>query len=220
MKNKLRGKILLALFLVVPIVWVLLWKSGKHNYSSLPVYGSVEMTGDTIPFVIPEFSFINQYGQVISDKDFKDKIYVANFFFATCPDVCPEMNNNLTVVYDKFKNHDNVMLLSHTVHPEHDSVAVLAAYAKKLNVTDNKWQFVTGNKAALYRMAEYEYRLTATKGSGPKDFIHSEMLVLIDTDKHIRGYYNGRDFKEIQKLNDGIKVLLKEERDKKNKPGK
>jgi protein SCO1/2 len=217
MKNKLRGKIILALLLIVPIIWVLLWKSGKHHYSTLPIYGSVEMTGDTIPFVITEFNFINQYGKEISDKDFENKIYVANFFFATCPDVCPEMNNNLTVVYDKFKNHDNVMILSHTVHPEHDSVAVLAEYAIKLGVTDDKWQFVTGRKTALYRMAEYEYRITATKGSGPKDFIHSEMLVLIDTDKHIRGYYNGRDFKDIQKLNDGIKVLLKEEREKKIK---
>jgi protein SCO1 len=178
------------------------------------------MSGDTIPFVIPDFNFTNQYGKEISNKDFDDKIYVANFFFATCPDVCPEMNNNLTIVYDKFKSHDNVMILSHTVHPEHDSVAVLAAYAKKLGVNDNKWYFVTGSKTALYRMAEYEYRITATKGSGPKDFIHSEMLVLIDADKHIRGYYNGRDFKEIQRLNDGIKVMLKEEREKKIKPSK
>jgi protein SCO1/2 len=215
MKNQLRGKIFLALFLIIPIVWVLLWKSGKHNYNTLPIYGSVEMSGDTIPFVIPEFSFINQYGKVVSNNDFKDKIYVANFFFATCPDVCPEMNNNLTVVYDKFKNHNNFMILSHTVHPEHDSVEVLADYAKKLGVNNNKWQFVTGSKAELYRMAESEYRVTATKGAGPKDFIHSELLVLIDTDKHIRGYYNGRDFKDIQKLNDGIKILLKEEREKK-----
>ena len=192
----------------------------KHSYTTLPIYGSVEMSGDTIPFVIPDFNFTNQYGKEISNKDFDDKIYVANFFFATCPDVCPEMNNNLTIVYDKFKSHDNVMILSHTVHPEHDSVAVLAAYAKKLGVNDNKWYFVTGSKTALYRMAEYEYRITATKGSGPKDFIHSEMLVLIDADKHIRGYYNGRDFKEIQRLNDGIKVMLKEEREKKIKPSK
>lgn len=214
MKNKLRGKIILAILLLVPLLWVLLWKSGKHKHISLPVFGSVEMDGDTIPYVIPSFSFINQYGDSVSQKDFEDKIYVANFFFATCPDVCPEMNNNLSVVYDKFKENPDVLIISHTVYPENDSVPVLLEYSEKLNVKNKKWHFVTGKKTEIYNLAQYDYRVTATKGSGPEDFIHSELLVLVDENKHIRGYYEGRDFKEIQKLIDGIKVLLKEKKEK------
>lgn len=209
-----RGKLFLVLLIAVPVIWVLIWKSGKHTYQTLPVFGTIEMTGDTVPFVIPPFSFINQQGNVVTENDFKGKIYVANFFFATCPDVCPEMNKNLAMVYDKFKNNPDVMFISHTVHPEHDSVPVLEEYARQLNVGLPKWHFVTGDKQAIYEMAESEYRVTTTKGSGPEDFIHSEKLVLIDQKRQIRGYYESRDFQDVQKLMDGIKVLLADSRKK------
>lgn len=207
-----KGKVFLILLIVIPVAWVLIWKSGKHSYNTLPVYGTVEMTGDTVPFEIPPFNFINQNGDSVSEKDFAGKIYVANFFFATCPDVCPEMNKNLSIVYDKFKNNPKVMFISHTVHPEHDSVPVLSEYAQQLGAKLPKWHFVTGDKMKIYNLAETEYRVTTTKGSGPEDFIHSEKLVLIDEKRHIRGYYEGRDFQDVQKLMDGIKVLIADSR--------
>lgn len=209
-----KGKLFLVLLIVVPVLWVLIWKSGKHSYQTLPVFGEVEMTGDTVPFEIPPFAFINQNGETVTEKNFEGKIYVANFFFATCPDICPAMNKNLALVYDKFKNNPNVMFISHTVHPEHDSVPVLAEYARNFEAKLPKWHFVTGDKIDIYTLAENDYRVTTTKGSGPEDFIHSEKLVLIDQNKHIRGYYESRDFQDVQKLMDGIKVLLADSRKK------
>ncbi len=211
MRSKL-SRIYLILLILIPVIWVIIWKQGQHTHSSLPVYGDVEMSGDTVPYTIPPFSFIDQDGQVVTEKDFEDKIYVANFFFATCPDVCPEMNQNMSMVYDKFKDHPEVRFISHTVHPEHDTVPVLKAYSDKLHAKSGKWYFVTGRKSEIYSLAENSYKVTATKGSKPADFIHSELLVLIDEKKQVRGYYEGRDFEQIKKLMDGIKVLLKEKK--------
>jgi protein SCO1/2 len=212
--NKLRGIIILSLLLVLPILWVFLWKSGDYKYEKLPLYGDIELTGDTVPFVISDFSFIDQSGDSITSENFNGKIYLANFIFTTCPDICPKVTNNLMVVYDKFKDNPFIEFISHTVHPEHDSVPVLAAWAKKMGIDNDRWHFVTGKKSDLYRIAQEDYRVTATKGRGPKDFIHSEMIVLIDKEKHIRGYYQGQDFKEIRRLIDGVRVLLKEYCDK------
>lgn len=207
-----RSRIYLILLILVPVIWVLIWKQGQHSHSTLPVYGDIEMNGDTIPYIIPSFSFTDQNGSVVTEKNFDNTIYVANFFFATCPDVCPEMNQNMSMVYDKFKEYPDVKFISHTVHPEHDSVAILKDYSDKLNAEAGKWYFVTGKKSEIYNLAENFYRVTATKGSKPADFIHSELLVLIDEKKQVRGYYESRDFDQIKKLMDGIKVLLKEKR--------
>jgi len=213
MKKALKFTILAIVFLG-PAIWGLLWKYGKVSYVKLPVMGTIEMTGDTTPWTIPPFSFINQNNDSVTQKNFEGKIYVANFFFVSCPDVCPKMNKNLYIVYEKFKKHPDVKFISHTIHPEHDSVAVLAEYAKKLHIDNNKWYFVTGKKSKIYSLAEENYKAVAVKGNKPATFIHSDKLILVDKEKHIRGIYDSNDYNEIQRLQDGIIILLKEYRDK------
>ncbi len=207
--------LILSVVLLGPLAWGLLWKYSETNYRKLPIMGIVEMNGDTTPFVIPPFSFIDQSGDSVTADDFEGKIYVANFFFATCPEVCPKMNRNLHLVYEKFKRDSNVKYLSHTVHPEHDSVPVLAEYARKLNVDNNIWHFVTGRKKDIYQIAEESYKAVSVEGDKPATFIHSEKLVLIDMEKHIRGFYDSHDYKDIMRLQDDIIIVLKEYNDKK-----
>ena len=177
--------------------------------------GSVEMNGDTTLWVVPDFSFIDQNGDTVTQKTFAGKIYVANFFFATCPDVCPRMNRNLHLVYEKFKRDSNVKFLSHTVNPEHDTVEVLAKYAAKLKADSRIWHFVTGRKKDIYSIAEEGYKAVSVEGDKPATFIHSEKLVLVDREKHIRGIYDSQDFKDVLRLEDDIIIVLKEYSDKK-----
>ena len=192
-----------------------MWKYSKTAYKKLPLMGTVEMTGDTTPYVIPDFIFIDQTGDTITQKDFDGKIYVANFFFVSCPDVCPKMNRNVHLVYEKFKKEPLLKFISHTVHPEHDSVAVLAEYAKKLKVDNDKWYFVTGRKKDIYTIAEESYKAVTVEGDKPANFIHSDKLILVDKEKHIRGIYDSQDFKDVLRLEDDIIIVLKEYSDKK-----
>ena len=207
--------ILLSIILLAPLIWGLLWKYGKTSYKKLPVMGSVEMTGDTTPWLVTNFSFTDQTGKTITQNDFDGKIYVANFFFATCPDVCPKMNRNLHLVYEKFKRDSNIRYISHTVDPENDSVSVLASYALKLKVNPSIWHFVTGKKSEIYDMAEQSYKAVTVEGDKPANFIHSDKLILVDKEKHIRGIYDSQDFKDVLRLEDDIIIVLKEYHDKK-----
>lgn len=207
--------LIVGIILLGPLVWGLLWKYSKTSYHKLPIMGSVEMTGDTTPWRIPNFSFIDQNGDSVTQRDFEGKVYVANFFFATCPDVCPRMNRNLHMVYDKFKKEPLLKFISHSVHPEHDSVPVLAEYASKLQVDSDKWHFVTGRKKDIYTIAEESYRALTVEGDKPSNFIHSDKLILVDKEKHIRGIYDSQDYKEILRLQDDIIIVLKEYSDKK-----
>ena len=206
--------ILLIIIFGAPLTWGLLWKYSKTSYKKLRVYGSVEMTGDTTPWVIPDFSFINQNNQTITQKDFEGKIFVANFFFTSCAEVCPRMNKNLFIIYEKYKNNPDLKFISHTVDPETDSIPVLKKYAKKMHVDDNKWHFVTGNKNQLYSIAIEGYKAVAVSQNDNRDFIHSDKLVLVDKEKHIRGFYDSQDYKEIMRLEDDLKILFKEYSDK------
>lgn len=206
--------LIVGTILLAPVIWGLFWKYSKTAYKRLPVMGDVEMTGDTTPWLIPDFKFVSQTGDSITLNNFEGKIFVANFFFTTCPDVCPKMNRNVHLVYEKFKNHPDVKFISHTVDPQTDSVPVLFEYAKRMHVDHNKWYFVTGRKSDLYNMAENAYKAVAVKGDKPAEFIHSEKLVLVDKEKQIRGIYDSHDFEEIKRLQDGIVILLKEYEDR------
>lgn len=160
---------------------------------------------------IGEFKLINQNGKVITQNDFKDKIYVADFFFVTCPTICPKMTKQMTRVYQKFEQNSDIMLLSHTVMPEHDSVSVLKDYEKKIGVSDKKWHFVTGDKKQIYNLARKAYFAAITDGDGGlDDFIHTENFVLIDKDKRIRGFYDGTSEQEVDRLISDISTLINE----------
>ncbi len=218
MKKKSVKRILIVLgILFFPSVFWLLLTTGKNNFKHLEIYGPKDVTekGDTIYHTIPPFSFVNQEGKPITDKDLDNKIYVANFFFATCPTICPKMNENLRAVAENFKDADGIRFLSFTVNPEHDSVPVLAAYAEKRNANPKQWWFLTGNKDSIYTLAGEGFMLTAAKGKTADDFFHDQNLVLIDKEKRIRGFYDGLDDADMRKLNDEIKVLMYEYADKK-----
>ena len=209
-------KILVIRFLLsFPSVFYVIFTTGKHNFIHVPYFGEKELAAngkDTIYHSIPSFSFINQDGKIITDKDYDGKIYVANYFFTTCKSICPKMTGELQRVQDKFAYTNGlVQILSHTVNPENDSVPVLKAYADMVHADTKMWNFVTGDKKQLYDIARNGYLLNALEGDGgPDDFIHSELFILIDKEKHIRGIYDGTNIKAVSDLLDDVKTLIAE----------
>ena len=158
-----------------------------------------------------DFSFINQEGKTVTQKDFDGSIYVADFFFTTCQTICPIMSTEMEKVAAAFNGNKSVKILSHTVNPEYDSVAVLAEYARLHHADAKQWIFVTGDKKEIYSIARTGYYLNAEQGDGgPEDFIHTQNFALVDKEKHIRGYYDGTHPKEIEQLISDIKLLLQE----------
>jgi protein SCO1/2 len=179
----------------------------------LPVYGEKKPGAtDTIYHTIGSFKLINQYGEPVTNETVKNKIYVANFFFATCQSICPEMSTNLTDVQKAFANDDSVLILSHSVNPLHDTVEVLNSYATTYSAVKNKWHLLTGNKKLIYDLAKTSYLVNALEDDGsPEGFLHSELFLLIDGKGRMRGMYDGTDKAQVKKLIADIK-LLKQER--------
>jgi protein SCO1/2 len=178
----------------------------------LEVYGSKTPTEtDTIYHTIANFSLTNQDGEVISEKTVTGKIYVANFFFATCQSICPEMSGNLSAVQQEFMNDDSLLILSHSVNPLHDTVAVLKNYAATYGAKSGKWHLLTGNKKMIYDLAKTSYLVNALEDDGtPEGFLHSELLLLIDGKGRIRGMYDGTDKAAVQELIAAIHLLKTE----------
>ena len=161
---------------------------------------------------IPDFSLTNQLGEAVTQNTFEDKIYVTDFFFTTCPGICPKMTGNMSKVQEEFKNDKDVLLLSHSVMPSTDSVAVLKAYAKNNDVIDHKWHLVTGDRNEIYGLGRDHYFVESDLGEvkTDDDFLHTENFLLIDKNKHIRGIYNGLNRASIAQLIVDIKALKKE----------
>jgi protein SCO1/2 len=178
----------------------------KKAIVTLPIFGNPG-------HVIGNYTFINQNGETVTPAAFENKIYVADYFFTTCKSICPIMSNTLQRVNDTYSTEDRIKFISHTVDPEYDSVAVLADYAKAHNAKASKWHFVTGNKKELYDVARTMYLLPKLEpgDGGADDFIHSQYLVLVDTKKRIRGFYDGTSPNDEKKLIADIKTLLEEE---------
>ena len=160
---------------------------------------------------IADFSLLNQNGKKVTQKDYEDKIYVADFFFTRCQTICPIMTNNMAKIQHEFINDKSVMMLSHSVTPIMDSVPVLREYADHKNVIDSKWNVTTGNKKHIYDLARKSYFAVVDEGDGgDQDFIHTENFILVDKKRQIRGYYDGTNSEEIQQLILDIKVLQEE----------
>lgn len=186
----------------------------------LPFYGEPEVvkkvvdgkeTEQTIYPTIPDFSFINEDKETVTDKDFKGKVYVADFFFVTCPTICPVMKKNMLTVYKEYKDNPDVKILSHTIDPEHDTPEILKKYATDLGVTGKMWQFVTGDKEKIYDIGQKHYMVSALEDSSQAGgYIHSGAFVLVDKDRHIRGMYDGTTVDGTEKLIKDLAVLLKE----------
>ena len=161
---------------------------------------------------IDDFSLVNQNNEIITNKTYDGKIYIADFFFTTCPGICPIMKENMIELQDEFINDDDVLLLSHTVTPEIDSVSVLKKYSQEKGVLDTKWNMVTGDKKQIYNLARKSY-LVAEDIESPRqyDMIHTENFVLVDSKRRIRGFYDGTDSNVMEDLINDIKILKKEE---------
>lgn len=160
---------------------------------------------------IPDFSLTNQNGEIVSQKTFENKIYVTDFFFTTCPGICPMMTKNMHLIQEAFKDDDKVLILSHSVTPTKDSVPQLKTYAIENEVGKN-WHLVTGDKKEIYDLGRLSYFVEEDLGEpkGLDDFLHTENFVLIDKNKHIRGIYNGLNKASVAQLITDIKALQKE----------
>lgn len=161
---------------------------------------------------IPNFELTNQNGEKVTQKTFDNKIYVADFFFTTCPGICPMMTDNMLMLQEAFKNDNDIMLLSHSVTPKKDSVQQLKKYAIDKNIIDAKWHLVTGDRKEIYDLGRKFYFVEENLGEpkGIDDFLHTENFILIDKNKHIRGIYNGLKKASVRQLITDIKTLKKE----------
>jgi protein SCO1/2 len=160
---------------------------------------------------IADFALLNQNGDTITQKEYENKIYIADFFFTTCPTICPIMTDNMIKLQEILKDQDDVLLLSHTVTPEIDSVPVLKAYAKKKGVNDAKWNMVTGDKQQIYDLARKSYLVAKYEPfDGEYDMIHTENFVLVDTKRRIRGFYDGTNWEEMEELLRDLEILKRE----------
>ena len=160
---------------------------------------------------IPDFAFVSQYGDTVTAKTLDNKIYVADFFFTSCPTICPKMKVQLKRVYEKYTGNTNVMMLSHSIDPIHDSVPVLKEFADNLGITGRQWLFVTGDREKIYDIAQGSYMVTAQADStAPGGVVHSGAFILIDKAKHIRGVYDGTTEAGVDKLMGDIDRLLAE----------
>lgn len=207
-------------FLIISVIIISIFYSILKVEKPLPIYQpsmvNYEMVDSTIQYQIKyhkiaDFSLINQNGQTITQDTYKDKIYVADFFFTTCQTICPIMTDHMYQIQKEIMNDDEVMLLSHSVTPEIDSVAQLKRYAKLKGVNDSKWNLVTGDKKQIYDLARKSYLAVKEDGDGgPFDMIHTENFMLIDKNRQIRGYYDGTKPDDITRLLEDIKTLKKE----------
>ncbi len=158
---------------------------------------------------IPAFSLINQNGDTISEKTMKGKIYITNFFFTSCPGICPKMTSNMALIQEAFIEDDQVLLLSYSVTPEYDSVAVLKDYAITKEIVSGKWHLVTGDRDEIYSLGRNSYFVEEDLGleKTNDDFLHTENIILVDQNRHIRGIYNGLNKASITQLMEDVKVL-------------
>lgn len=208
MRNKKVTIFLISFFIILSAVFMgYFYKVTRDQPKPLPVYGNPGHR--TLPF-----SFINQEGVTVTDKDVAGKILVVEYFFATCKGICPKMNENMNLVYQAFKGNDHVLILSHTVDPQNDTPQALKAYSMQFGAEPKQWMFLTGDKKELYEKARYSYLISAqddtTGVSIDKDFIHDNHFVLVDPHGHIRGMYDGLRVEEIAQLTGDIKILLRE----------
>lgn len=230
MSTSRKAGILLATLLVPALLYVFLRFFTQNHYvlprylpkidstRGEPLMGKVKLADgrevtDTIYNRIPPFSLIDQDGDTVNQAIVAGKIYVASFFFTRCGTVCPRISSQLTRVQDIFRNNPDLVFLSHSVDPEHDRPAQLKAYAKKYEAIPDKWYFLTGSKAAIYTLAMRGYYLPAVDagvkdGNPDETFIHSEKLVLVDKQGIVRGFYDGTDKADVDRLVLEIRVLL------------
>ncbi|WP_426491768.1 SCO family protein [Hymenobacter sp. 102] len=176
----------------------------KHNAPTSPA--------DTLPDPVPSFRLTNQLGQVITNQTFAGKVYVTDFFFATCPSICPKMQSELLRVYKQFEGNPNVLFLSHTIDPAHDSIPVLRDYAERLGIQDaSRWHFATASHDTIFALAKAYMTAAQVDKTVQGGFAHSGAFALIDSKRRIRGVYDGMEKDQVDQLIKDLPLLLKEE---------
>ena len=210
-------KLFITTLFVLSCIIITLFYNILSPEKILPIYQPAQVNYELVDSTIQhqkkyhhiaDFSLINQNGDTITQEFYKDKIYVADFFFTTCQTICPIMTDHMYDIQKQTISDPEVLLLSHSVTPDIDSVAQLKRYAKKKLVNSSKWNLVTGNKKQIYELARKSYLAVKNAGNGgPFDMIHTENFILIDKRRQIRGFYDGTDSEEIERLLEDIKVL-------------
>jgi protein SCO1/2 len=192
-------------------------QSCQQPQRSLPILGERETTTrivngqtitDTIYHTIPPFDLLDQDNQHITQQTTDGKIYVADFFFTHCPTICPTMKKQMLRIYEQFKDEPNLILLSHSIDPRHDSVPVLKTYANKLGITANKWHLLYGNQDTIFHLAKEYFVAVAADSTAPGGVVHSGHFILVDPKRRVRNYYNGTDPKDVDVLMNDIRSLL------------
>tara|TARA_B100001250_G_scaffold232485_1_gene199644 strand:- start:13 stop:690 length:678 start_codon:yes stop_codon:yes gene_type:complete len=213
-----RYGLLIVFFIVFSVVAISSFNYVQTQEKKLPIYSpsmvSDELVEEELRYVkkyhrISDFSLLNQNGNNVNQEDYKNKIYVADFFFTTCPDICPIMTGNMLYLQENLKD-TNVMLASFSVTPKIDTVEVLKEYSTLKGVDDSRWNLMTGDKKQIYDLARKSYLVAKAIPDGKNHgMIHTENFVLVDRDKRIRGYYDGTNIEDMDKLLDDIQILLK-----------
>jgi len=184
----------------------------KRKEKHLPFLQQEIVGKDTTYRTIPSFKFLNQDSAVVTGKDFDGTIYVADFFFTSCPTICPIMHRNLLKVYNKYLSNPQVKLASHTIDVKYDTPSRMKAYANKLGIKGNQWEFLWGTRDSIYSIAERNYLVSVGQDNkAPGGFIHQGYLILVDKHKRIRGAYDGTVDEQVQQLMDDMDILLEEQ---------
>lgn len=208
-----KAGILVSILAIPVFVFLFLKLYGKNHYK-IPVYFATDSTlvnGNyqiTEAHTIPEFEFINQDNLIFGSDDLKGNIYIADFFFTSCPTICPKMTTQLARVQEAFAKYPEVKIVSFTVDPKADSVSVLKKYALDFRADSSKWSFLTGNKEDIYTLAQKGFFVSAMEDETLPEFIHSEKLILVDKSGWVRGYYDGTDRTDVERLIREVQVLL------------
>lgn len=210
-----------VMLLLSAIILYLMYQVLKPQ-PTLPIYQpsmvNPELVDEDIQHVrkfhtIADFSLINQYGDTVTQKNYEDKIYIADFFFTTCPTICPIMTDNMVKLQQALRENDQIMFLSHSVTPEMDSVPVLKKYADAKGVDGRNWNLVTGDRIQIYDLARKSYLVAQEDPDGDNySMIHTENFVLVDKEKRIRGFYDGTDWEDMERLLQDIVVLIDSEK--------
>jgi len=201
-------------------ILIVLFAACQSDNTPLPILGEKDITekmvsgkvvSDTTYYTIPDFNFTNQHGKAVTPATFDDKIYVSDFFFTSCPTICPTVKIQMRRIYDKYQSDDRLLIVSHTLDPKRDTVEELLDYSKKLQLEGDKWHFVTGKKEALYDMAHAYFVAAMEDANEPGGITHSGKIMLIDKQKRIRGFADGTEAKQVTQLLKDIDKLLDEE---------
>lgn len=182
---------------------------GRHEYN--PTFKDGEMVIDTVFYRLPEFEFEGHTGNVIGTAQLNGKVHVADFFFTSCPTICPSMSRNMLEVSNEYLENDKVAFLSFTIDPRHDSIAVLKKYAEKLGTQNKNWYFLTGPKEEIFEMAEAYMVSAAEDPHAPGGLVHSGAFILVDSQSRIRAYYDGTVKEDLEKLKRDLDWLIENE---------